>query len=59
MIILSFRCDKYPDSIGFPSERRNENNNFVGANESPGKLKIWQECPEQCRRKDHLGWSFC
>ena len=54
-----FRCDKYSGSIGFPSERINESNNFVGANDSPDESKIWLECPEKCRRKDHLEWKFC
>ena len=52
--MFDFRCDRYPGSVGFPSQRRNETANFVG-----GKSSIWKECPEKCRRKDHLEWKFC
>jgi len=50
----SYLCDRYPGSVGFPSQRRNETANFVG-----GKSSIWKECPQKCRRKDHLEWKFC
>ena len=43
--IIICRCDNYPGSVGFPSQRRNETSNFVG-----GNLQIWRECPEKQKK---------
>ena len=55
---LLFRCDAYPNSIGFPTERKNEANNFV-AGCSDGNY-LWKKCPRKCRREGHVDdWEYC
>ena len=54
-----FRCDLFPNSIGFPTARKNEGNNFVAAVVS-NVNKLWKKCPRVCRRKGHLDdWEYC
>ena len=50
----SYLCDKYPGSISWPTERKNEPNNFVAsvANEND---TLWKRCPKRCRRKTRMG----
>ena len=54
----SYTCSQFPGSVGFPTARSKEPNNFVGAVVSEGH-ELWQQCPEQCRRQDHMDWSNC
>ena len=52
----SYFCKKWPEgSRGFPSQRQNSSENFVGGyrNGRP----VWRECPKECRR--HETWTFC
>ena len=50
----SYTCKYYPGSIGFPTERKNEDHNFIAA---VGPMRVWIECPEICRRI--LDWIYC
>ena len=54
-----FRCDKYPDTIGFPSKRPLQSNNFIGVIVDSDHWQMWEKCPENCRRKDHQDWEYC
>ena len=52
----SYFCKKWPEgSLGFPSQRLNGTDNFVGAYRS--YKPIWLECPKACRRQQN--WTFC
>ena len=56
----SYRCHVYKNSIGFPTQRKDEVNNFVASVVSvQGLDHLWQKCPEQCRRKGHQDWDYC
>ena len=50
----SYTCNHYPGSIGFPTQRRDQDFNFIGA---VGNMRIWSECPEMCRRNKN--WTHC
>ena len=50
----SYTCKQYPGSVGFPTQRKNEEYNFIAA---VGPMRLWKECPEMCRRKKE--WTFC
>ena len=54
----SYLCQKYPDTRPFPTERKKEPNNFVAAIVTE-KVLLWDECPENCRPKNHLDWLHC
>ena len=43
---------------GFPTQRKNEPNNFVASVVSENHT-LWEICPEECRPKDHLDWTHC
>ena len=56
----SYTCNKYPGSIGFPTPRKDENGNFVGAysgREQRIEFAKENECPLKCRRKKE--WKYC
>ena len=56
---LLFRCHAYPNSIGFPTARKNEKNNYVAAIVS-NEDKLWEKCPTKCRREGHENdWEYC
>ena len=58
LLIILFSCDIHQNSIGFPTERKNQPHNFVGA--SVAGPRLWNICPEKCRRKGHLhDWEHC
>ena len=50
----SYNCEMYPGAIVFPTERKNEDQNFIAA---VGAMRLWMECPEKCRRKKE--WIHC
>ena len=52
----SYLCEQFPGSIGFPTQRLMEPNNYVAS--------VWKErdfmqkrCPAKCRRKPE--WLYC
>ena len=52
----SYHCNRWPEgSLGFPSQRSNSSDNFVGGYRN-GKA-VWIECPQRCRRQEK--WTFC
>lgn len=53
----SYTCRSFPNSIGFPTERRDEKNNFVAAVVSEGEGRLWKVCPKKCRRRPE--WEHC
>ena len=55
----SYRCKKYNNSIGFPTQRENEDSNFIGSVVSAGRGNFWQKCPKKCRREGHIDWEYC
>jgi hypothetical protein len=54
----AYLCANYPDTRPFPTERKNEPNNFVASVVNQGNV-LWEECPERCRPKDHPEWLHC
>ena len=55
---MVFSCAIYQNSVGFPTERKNQPHNFVGA--SVVWPRLWNICPEKCRRKGHVSdWQHC
>ena len=55
----SYLCKKYTGSVGFPTERKNEDFNFIGAraHSTVGSYRLWKKCPELCRRRQE--WEYC
>ena len=56
----SYSCEKYPNSIGFPTQRVDGPVNFVGSVIGHGDRITFEkenECPEKCRRNSD--WTFC
>ena len=53
----SYLCERYIQNVtmGFPTERKNELLNFVGANSK--HKSVWEECPKKCRRI--ITWTYC
>lgn len=54
----SYTCRSYPYTKGFPTQRKNEPNNFVASVVSENHT-LWEVCPEECRPKNHLDWIHC
>ena len=54
----SYLCKNYPFTKAFPTKRQNEANNFVGSVVSEN-ANLWQECPKECRPKNHFDWIHC
>ena len=54
----SYTCHLYPHTIGWPTQRRNEPNNFV-ASVTSDNATLWTKCPKKCRRKGHMDWEYC
>lgn len=52
----AYTCAKFPDSIGFPTQREEGPNNFVQAVFKEGN-SLKEKCPERCRRR--LEWEYC
>ena len=52
----SYLCKRYKGSIGYPTQRLMEPNNFVGSviNEN---VVLKRKCPAKCRRR--LEWEYC
>ena len=56
----SYSCEKYPNSIGFPTQRIDSPVNFVGSVIGHGDRITFEEeneCPEKCKRNSN--WTFC
>lgn len=53
----SYTCHTFPGSKGFPTEREDGENNFVGAVVSEGGGRLWKKCPKKCRRRRE--WERC
>ncbi len=54
----SYLCRTFPSSRPFPTRRKAESNNFVGAVFQSNKTYL-EECPKACRPPDHQDWIFC
>ena len=53
----NYWCTQWPDgSLGFPSQRPNSTENFVGGYRGYRK-PVWLECPKECRRLQ--SWIYC
>jgi hypothetical protein len=52
----SYLCAEYPGSIGFPTQRKMEPNNYV-ASVWKDREMIQKKCPSKCRRKPE--WIYC
>lgn len=52
----SYTCDKFPGSVGFPTPRIMEPNNYVASVFMDGEM-ISKKCPKRCRR--HPNWIYC
>ena len=56
----SYLCNKFPGSLSFPTERQDQDFNFVGARAFTSHLRLirlWEVCPQECRR--HKEWEHC
>ena len=56
---LSYLSPKYSGTKPFPTRRKNEVNNFVGAVVADQGQCIWEKCPGKCRPKKHKDWEHC
>jgi len=54
----AYTCHKFHGSIGWPTERKNEPNNYVAAVVAE-EAALWKICPKKCRRKEHPEWEHC
>ncbi len=54
----SYLCKKYLYSQPFPTQRKNEPNNFVAAVVNENNT-LWRQCPWKCRPDDHKDWKYC
>ena len=52
----SYTCDQYPGSIGFPTQRLMEPNNYVASVWNDAEM-IAKKCPPRCRR--YPSWLYC
>lgn len=52
----SYLCEQYPGSIGFPTQRLMEKNNYVASVYNDGEM-IRKKCPKKCRRQPE--WIYC
>ena len=50
----SYTCHLFPNTIGFPTQRKNTTSNFVGGT---GGGRLWKICPKECLRKPE--WEHC
>ena len=50
----SYTCHLFPNTVGFPTQRKNTTNNFVGATNGG---RVWKICPKECRRRPE--WEHC
>jgi len=56
----SYHCTKFPGSVSFPTQRMDEDFNFVGVQaftNHPRLVKMWEVCPQECRR--YKEWEHC
>ena len=52
----SYLCEHYKGSVGWPTQRLLEPNNFVGS-VANGNSTLEKECPIQCRKNEV--WKYC
>ena len=52
----SYLCKFYKGSVGFPTQRLMQPNNFVGAVEYEN-ITVKRKCPVECRRNSE--WQYC
>ena len=52
----AYSCEKFNNSIGWPTKRLMEPNNFV-ASVVRENVTLTEKCPEKCRRQPE--WEFC
>ena len=54
----AYTCKNYPNTRGFPTQRKNEPNNFVASVVAENHT-LWKICPKACRPRNHLDWTHC
>ena len=54
----SYHCKKFSNTKPFPTRRKSDLNNFVGA-VATDNYTLEVECPEKCRPKENKNWIFC
>ena len=54
----SYTCQWFKGSVGWPTQRKIEPNNFVGAIIAEN-LTLNKTCPKECRRKNKDDWEYC
>ena len=62
MVHDSYHCNKYRNTVPFPTQRLDEDCNFVGCiPELKSRITFTKknECPMKCRPKNHLDWKYC
>ena len=64
MVHDSYFCLKYTESMikAFPTKRKNEIANFVGSviqTKTGLNFTKQNQCPKECRPKEHKDWIYC
>ena len=54
----AYHCEKFNFTRPFPTQRKNEPNNFVAAVVAENHT-LWKTCPPACRPKSHPDWEHC
>ena len=54
----SYLCKVFKGSRAYPTERKNEPNNYIAA-VSIDNETLWKKCPIQCRPRNHPEWEHC
>ena len=54
----AYSCKIFPGTVGFPTRRKNETNNFIASVYSQD-MYMWEKCPYKCRPKEHKDWEYC
>ena len=54
----AYSCSNFPNTSPFPTERKLETNNYVGAISAYGDI-LNVICPTQCRPEKHPEWKLC
>ena len=54
----AYSCKIFPGTVGFPTQRRNESNNFIASVYSQ-EMYMMEKCPYKCRPSQHKDWEYC
>ena len=52
----AYTCEKFQDTVGWPTKRQSGPNNFVGSVVKENRSLV-EKCPIRCRRNPQ--WEYC